>query len=97
MDSYNYEVRDGKVVFTDLPEGKDFIAKLTAAFSPANFRIVNYDDLWMQDEIVLNAATDSGDFMIYRDAAGFYFINPGSITLHLLDEMLRQSPHFYTN
>lgn len=92
---YHYEIKEGKLIFTDIPEGKDFIAKLTAAFSGVHFRIADYDDLWMNDEISLHATTDNGDFRIYRDAAGYYSINPVSIDLNLLDELLKESSNFY--
>lgn len=78
---YHYIIRPAEdstnslIEFTDLPEGKDFIPLLVQAFSSIGFTIVDYDDLWMNDEIALRASSRIGRFTIYRDADGFYLIS----------------------
>ncbi len=99
---YHYTTRAaheaGKLLieFTDLPEDKEFVKKLIRAFEQINIQIVNYEDLWMNDEIVLNAASDIGAFTIYRDAEDRYYItansNPGAIPL--IDKILNDNPLF---
>lgn len=87
--TYTYTIRpaedSGKllIAFQELPQDKDFIKMLIRALEPLNVQVVNYDDLWMNDEIALSASSDVGPFIIYRDNKGYYFItandNPAAI------------------
>lgn len=98
--TYQYTVRPavdtGKLIiaFPNLPEDKDFIKKLIRAFEPVNVRVVNYDDLWMNDEIALSASSDIGPFIIYRDNKGYYFItaNDNLTGISALDSILKTNP-----
>lgn len=98
---YNYIIRNAEdsekllIAFTDLPENRAFITRLVQAFSVINLRITNYDDLWMQDEIALGVSSDVGEFIIYRDAEGYYFISADSAAqIMQLDDILSQSSGF---
>jgi hypothetical protein len=62
------------IEFIDLPENKEFIKQLIHAFESIKVQLVNYSDLWIKDEIVVNASSDIGDFTIFRNAADYYFI-----------------------
>lgn len=96
---YHYTIRpaddagDMLIEFKDLPEGKEFIKQLIGALEPVNIEVVNYDDLWMNDEIALKAASDIGSFYIYRDAKDRYFITAsGNYTvLSLIDNILSRN------
>lgn len=87
---YSYKVRQAAetksllIEFLDRPENKDFIKMLIRSFESINVQVVNYQDLWKNDEIVLKASSDIGSFTIYRDAENYYFItsegNPTTIT-----------------
>lgn len=100
--TYTYTIRaaeeSGKllIAFTELPEDKDFIKTLIRSLEPVNVQVVNYDDLWMNDEIALSASSDIGPFIIYRDNKGYYFItandNPASIPA--LDTLLATNPFY---
>lgn len=84
-----------RIAFTDLPESKNFIAHVMEAFSGINISIVNYDDLWMNDEIALKAASDAGEFTIYRDVDGYYTITCADVAvMPRLAEILRHNNHF---
>ena len=99
---YKYTIRPAEetgallIEFLDLPEDKDFIKQLIRTFQPINIIVENYADLWMNDEIVLNAASDAGPFTIYRDAKDYYYIaatnNPDVVTL--LAAILDKNPLF---
>jgi hypothetical protein len=84
------------IEITDLPENKDFVKQLIRSFEGINIQVINYEDLWMNDEIVLNASSDIGPFTIYRDAGDRYYVtandNPGIIPA--LDQILQQNPLF---
>lgn len=73
------------IEFFDLPADKDFIKQVIRAFHSINVQVINYEDLWMHDEVVLNASSDIGNFSIYRDKEDFYYItaadNPDAIPL----------------
>jgi hypothetical protein len=77
---YNYIIRPAEgtgnliIEIIDLPEDKDFVKQLIHAFESINIQVVNYEDLWMNDEIMLNATSDIGSFTIYRDARDRYYI-----------------------
>ena len=102
METYRYIVRPAEetgallIEFLDLPANKEFIKHIIHAFESVNVQVVNYGDLWMNDEIVLNASSDIGPFTIFRDAADYYFItandNPGAIPK--LDALLDSAAHF---
>jgi len=99
---YRYFTRPAKetgnllIEFPDLPHDKDFIKQLIRVFSPITMSVENYEDLWMHDEIVINATSDIGKFTIYRDAEDFYYLtandNPDAIPL--LAALLFKSPLF---
>jgi len=84
------------IEFLDLPEDKDFIKQLIRAFQPVNITVENYEDLWMNDEIVLNAASDIGPFTIYRDAEDYYYVtaNNNQDAIPLLAAILAKNPLF---
>jgi hypothetical protein len=50
----------------------------------------------MNDEIVLNASSNIGNFTIYRDAADYYFItaNDNADIIPQLSLILQQNIHF---
>jgi hypothetical protein len=99
---YNYIIRPAEgtgdliIEIIDLPEDKDFVKQLIRAFESINIQVVNYEDLWMNDEIVLNAASDTGPFTIYRDAAGGYYItaNDNPDIIPVLDKILSDTGLF---
>jgi hypothetical protein len=98
---YSYTTRPAEdtgnllLEFLELPDGKNFIKQLIYALEAINIEVTNYDDLWMNDEIALEAVSDIGSFTIYRDVQGRYFItsvnNPKAIPL--IDEILEK--HIY--
>ncbi len=102
MEKYGYIIRPAAeskkllIEFPDQPENKEFIKQLIAAFSGINIQVVNYEDLWMNDEIVLNASSDIGNFTIYRDAADYYFItsNDNPDIIPQLSLILQKNIHF---
>jgi len=97
---YKYTTRSaegsGKLLieFTDLPRDKEFIKQLIRALKPLNVQVVNYDDLWINEEIALNASSDIGPIAICRDKHGYYFIaaNDNQDAIMLLDAMLSKNP-----
>ena len=97
---YHYTTRpaqdSGKLLidFLSLPDDKDFIKQLIRALEPVDIQVINYEDLWMNDEIVLNATSTVGYFTIYRDASGYYFItaNENEDAILLIDAILAKNP-----
>ena len=75
---------------------KDFIKQLIRALQPVNIQLVNYEDLWMHDEVVIRASSDAGPFTIYRDAADYYYItaNNNPDVIPLLTAILDKNPLF---
>ena len=102
MHKYRYTIRPAAesnnliIEFLDLPKNKEFVKLLIQAFAGINIQVINYDDLWMNDEIVLNTSSDIGAFTIYRDAADYYFItaNDNPEVIPKLAELLSVNPHF---
>jgi hypothetical protein len=99
--SYRYIVRNaadsGKplIEFLDLPENRKFITSLIQAFTVINFEVINYDDLWMNDEIIIKANSSLGEFSIFRDAKDYYFIASDNLDSILkLDKLLAQNNLF---
>jgi hypothetical protein len=52
MEKYRFTVRPAAesknllIEFLDLPENKEFVKQLIAAFAGINVQVVNYEDLW---------------------------------------------------
>lgn len=67
---------------------------LIRSLEPVNVQVVNYDDLWMNDEIALSVSSDIGPFIIYRDNMGYYFItaNDNPTAISALDSHLAANP-----
>lgn len=96
---YHYRISaqdDGNplIEFIDLPENKEFVTHLIQAFAGINLQVVNYDDLWMEEEILLKAKSDIGNIAIIRDTAGYYSIIAKENVIAALDSVLNQSPGF---
>ena len=73
---YHYRINtqdDGNpfIEFIDLPENKEFVTHLIQAFIGINLQVVNYEDLWIEEEILLKAKSDIGNIAIIRDTAGY--------------------------
>lgn len=99
---YKYTTRPAEetgimmIEFLELPEDKDFIKQLIRTFNSVNITVENYADLWMNDEIVINASSDAGPFTIYRDAEDYYYItaNDNPDVIPLLTAILDKNPLF---
>ena len=96
---YHYRINaqdngNSLVEFIDLPENKEFVTHLIHAFAGINLQIVNYDDLWIEEEILLKAKSDIGNIAIIRDTAGFYSIIAKADAIAALDSILSRTPGF---
>ena len=87
---------DGKgLFFTDLPDSKDFIKTILAAFEVVDMQITDTEDFWREDEIAIKATSDVGEFTIVRNDAGHYSIL-GDVEedINTLDVILAESGNF---
>lgn len=96
---YHYRVSvqdDGNplIEFIDLPENKEFVTHLIQAFAGINLQVVNYDDLWVEEEILLKTKSDIGNIAIIRDTAGYYSIIAKAGAIAALDSILNQTQGF---
>ena len=96
---YHYRINtqdDGNpfIEFIDLPENKEFVTHLIQAFIGINLQVVNYEDLWIEEEILLKAKSDIGNIAIIRDTAGYYSIIAKTGAIAALDSILNQTPGF---
>lgn len=82
------------IEFIDPPADKDFIKQLIRAFESLNVQVINYEDLWIHDEIIFNVSSNIGKFTIFRNSKDHYFIeateNPDATLL--LDSLLSKDP-----
>ncbi|MCE7995651.1 MAG: hypothetical protein HEP71_26975 [Roseivirga sp.] len=91
-----YESKELLIKFTSRLENDNFISNLEAALAPLNTVFTGSEDLWMNDEVLVQAKCDLGAFEISIDHWGLAFLiargNPRLI--NRIDSLLNENPIF---
>lgn len=66
------------IEFVEGAENESFLSDLLNAISELNPNIEDITDLWMNDEILINIASEMGGFIISKDIWGLAFIMAGN-------------------
>ncbi|GGF69653.1 hypothetical protein [Wenyingzhuangia marina] len=69
-----YGSKELLIEFTSGPEKSNFISNLEKALYSINVKIIGSKDLWINDEMLLEANCDLGTFSISIDTWGLAFI-----------------------
>jgi len=98
---YKYQFRpaygSSELLFEFFASGDDeFVKTLLSTLQGINPKIDSTEDLWMNDEVLLNISSEKGTFELSKDVWGFVFImaKNNQSCLQWIDEVLRKSDRF---
>lgn len=99
---YKYYLRPGYgtlkllIEFFHGTESNSFISDLFAAISELKPEIIDFSELWMNDETLLSISTEMGEFMITKDIWGFVFImaEDNQECILKINSILESTEHF---
>ncbi|MES2238982.1 MAG: hypothetical protein V4497_01855 [Bacteroidota bacterium] len=70
----NYGSKKLLIEFFDGVKNDNFITDLLNVISQLNPKIIETNDLWMNDEIQINIESEMGEFIVSKDIWGFVFL-----------------------
>lgn len=73
-----------------------FVKDLLTALKTLNPKIEAVEDLWMNDEVLLNVSSDEGAFVVTKDVWNFVFViaENNQSCISLIDEILKSNGLF---
>lgn len=91
-----YKSKELLIEFVKDPENEKFIKELSKALAPLNMMPSSVQDLWMNDEVLLEFQSEMGSFLLSIDNWGLAFItnNRNEQLIRRIDELLSKSPAF---
>lgn len=77
-------------------ENEDFLDDVLQAITEIQPKLLDAQDIWMNDEIMLTYQSTQGDFLISKDIWDFAFImtDNNQPVLYKIDQLLQQHPKF---
>ncbi|MGB0429120.1 MAG: hypothetical protein ACPGLV_01510 [Bacteroidia bacterium] len=91
-----YKSKELLIEFTSGAERDNFVSSLEKALKCINVKITGSQDLWMNDELLFEATSDLGAFLLSIDSWGLAFImsKENQILITEIDSILNRNINF---